>query len=140
MSRVADKHGFAVVYPQGKPDRRDVPHWNARLKISDIDDVGFLTALAKDLQRAHDLDPERTFASGVSNGGFMSYHLACELSDEPLIRIELDGVRALLKKPDPFGIDLVLVVDHVAFVVFPGNNIKATLSEQFYVPFGWSDQ
>ena len=78
MSRVADKHGFAVVYPQGKPDRRDVPHWNARLKISDIDDVGFLTALAKDLQHTHDLDPERTFASGVSNGGFMSYTLAAE--------------------------------------------------------------
>ena len=78
MSRVADKHGFAVVYPQGKPDRRDVPHWNARLKISDVDDVGFLTALAKDLQHTHDLDPERTFASGVSNGGFMSYTLAAE--------------------------------------------------------------
>ena len=59
MSRVADKHGFAVVYPQGKPDRRDVPHWNARLKISDVDDVGFLTALAKDLQHTHDLDPEK---------------------------------------------------------------------------------
>ena len=64
--------------------------------------------------------------------------LASELSDEPLSRIELDGIRALLKKPDPFGIDLVLVVDHVAFVVFPGNNIEATLSEEIYVPFGWS--
>ena len=40
--------------------------------------LGFLTALAKDLQHTHDLDPERTFASGVSNGGFMSYTLAAE--------------------------------------------------------------
>ena len=78
MSRVADTHGFAVVYPQGKPDRRDVPHWNARLQISDVDDVGFLTALAKDLQHTHDLDPQRTFTSGVSNGGFMSYTLVAE--------------------------------------------------------------
>ncbi|MBT4887874.1 MAG: prolyl oligopeptidase family serine peptidase [Planctomycetaceae bacterium] len=78
MSRVADTHGFAVVYPQGKPDRRDVPHWNARLQISDVDDVGFLAALAKDLQHTHDLDPQRTFTSGVSNGGFMSYTLVAE--------------------------------------------------------------
>jgi polyhydroxybutyrate depolymerase len=78
MSRVADKHGFAVVYPQGKPDRRDVPHWNARLTLSETDDIGFLSALAQKLQRTHNLDPERTFASGVSNGGFMSYTLAAE--------------------------------------------------------------
>ena len=78
MSRVADTHGFAVVYPQGKPDRRDVPHWNARLTLSETDDIGFLSALAQKLQRTHNLDPERTFASGVSNGGFMSYTLAAE--------------------------------------------------------------
>ena len=66
--------------------------------------------------------------------------LASELSDEPLIRIELDGVRALLKKPNPFSIDLVLVFDNVAIVVLPSYNIEATLCEEIYVPFGWSDQ
>ena len=62
------------------------------------------------------------------------------MSDEPLSRIELERVRALLKKPDPFGIDLVLVVDHVAFVVLPSNNVEATLSEEIYIPFGWSNK
>ena len=81
MSRVADAHGFAVVYPQGTPDRRDVAHWNARLALSDTDDIGFLSELAKNLQRTHNLDPERTFASGVSNGGFMSYTLVAERPD-----------------------------------------------------------
>ena len=83
MSRVADKHGFAVVYPQGKPDRRDVPHWNARLNISDIDDVGFLTALAKDLQHTHDFGgailhkicPRTSFAQGLfSCASLHRYH------------------------------------------------------------------
>ncbi len=81
MSRVADAHEFAVVYPQGTPDRRDVPHWNARLTLSETDDIGFLSALAQKLQRTHNLDPERTFASGVSNGGFMSYTLVAERPD-----------------------------------------------------------
>ena len=66
--------------------------------------------------------------------------LASELSDESLSRIKLDGIRALLKKPDSFGIDLVLVVDHVAFVVLPSNNVEATLSEEIYIPFGWSNK
>lgn len=81
MSQVADANKFAVVYPQGTRDRRDVPHWNARLTLSETDDIGFLTALAKNLQRTHNLDPERTFASGVSNGGFMSYTLVAERPD-----------------------------------------------------------
>lgn len=81
LSRVADEHGFAVVYPQGLPDRRGIPHWNARLKISEVDDVGFLKALVMFLQDKHELDPERTFVSGVSNGGFMSYTMLAEASE-----------------------------------------------------------
>lgn len=39
MNQVADTHKFAVVYPQGKKDTRGVPHWNARLSISKVDDI-----------------------------------------------------------------------------------------------------
>ncbi|MDA9778341.1 prolyl oligopeptidase family serine peptidase [Rubripirellula sp.] len=80
MNRVANANQFAVAYPQGLPDRRGITHWNARLKISEVDDVGFLKSLAKQLQREHSLDPKRTFVSGVSNGGFMSYTM---ISEEP---------------------------------------------------------
>ena len=78
MNQVADTHKFAVVYPQGKKDTRGVPHWNARLSISKVDDIDFLTQLAKELQQQHDLNAEQTFASDVSNGGFMSYTLVAE--------------------------------------------------------------
>ena len=56
MSRVADAKKFAVVYPQGLPDRRRVPHWNARLKLSTVDDIGFLKAFFVSLQKKHGLD------------------------------------------------------------------------------------
>ena len=78
MNRVADANRFAVCYPQGTKDREGTPHWNARLTISRTDDVGFLSELAADLQARHQLDPKRTFASGISNGGFMSYTLVAE--------------------------------------------------------------
>ncbi len=78
MNEVADEHGFAVCYPSGSQDERDRTHWNARLTISDTDDIGFLTALALFLQNEYRLSPQKTFSCGFSNGGFMSYTLACE--------------------------------------------------------------
>ena len=81
MNRVADANGFAVCYPQGEKDRRGIPHWNARLKISKVDDIGFLSALAVRLQATHKLDPNKTFTCGISNGGFMSYTLVAEKPD-----------------------------------------------------------
>ena len=82
MTRVADEKKFAVVYPQGLPDREGIPHWNARLKLSKVDDIGFLKALVESLQKKHALDPKRTFVSGVSNGGFMSYTMVSEHPDQ----------------------------------------------------------
>ena len=82
MSRVANAKRFAVVYPQGLPDRKGIPHWNARLKLSDVDDIGYLKELVGSLQSKHDLDPKRTFVSGVSNGGFMSYTMVSEHPDQ----------------------------------------------------------
>ena len=82
MNRLADQHGFAVCYPQGSgDDRRGTPHWNARLKISRVDDIGFLSELAQHLQQNHKLSPERTFVCGISNGGYMSYTLVAERPD-----------------------------------------------------------
>ena len=81
MKRQADAHGFVVVFPQGTPDRKGATHWNAQLGISDTDDIGFLTELARALQAEHGLDPGRTYTSGISNGGFMSYALICQRPD-----------------------------------------------------------
>lgn len=78
MNVQADKHGFAVCYPQGSDDAEGVPHWNARLRISQTDDVAFLARLALALQNKHGLNPNKTFVCGVSNGGFMSYTLVAE--------------------------------------------------------------
>jgi hypothetical protein len=43
-----------------------------------VDDAGFLAELALYLQQEYGLNSEATFSCGYSNGGFMSYTLACE--------------------------------------------------------------
>lgn len=44
-------------------------------------DVEYLSALAGFLQEKYNLDPEKTFVTGFSNGGFMSYTLMCQAGE-----------------------------------------------------------
>ena len=81
LNALADTVGLALAYPQGGDDAEGVSHWNARLNISTTDDVGFLVQLAKHLQKRHGLAAQRTYSAGISNGGFMSFTLACEAAD-----------------------------------------------------------
>lgn len=81
MNAVARRHRFAVCYPQGTRAVTNETHWNANLSISSVDDIDFLTQLAAHLQATHKLSAEHTFSCGMSNGGFMSYTLACERPD-----------------------------------------------------------
>jgi len=79
MDEIADSEGFAVVYPQGVQAEQET-HWYAGLNIT-VDDVGFLSALARNLQKEYQLNPEKTFIAGYSNGGFMGYELLTKSPD-----------------------------------------------------------
>ena len=81
---LADKEMFAVCFPDGTIDQEGNQFWNVGYALhsdATVDDTGFIVALTEYLQRQHDLDPERTFASGFSNGGDMSLQLAAHASD-----------------------------------------------------------
>lgn len=49
---------------------------------NNIDDVGFLSALMDTLMADYSIDTNRIYATGLSNGAFMSYRLACEESNK----------------------------------------------------------
>jgi polyhydroxybutyrate depolymerase len=81
MNQFADQYGFAVCYPRGTIDSSGDRFWNVGYAFHQnetVDDVGFLTALAVYLQETHELNPDYTFATGMSNGGEMCYMLACQ--------------------------------------------------------------
>lgn len=78
---VADTAGFLLVHPMGTLDLSGQPYWNAGWGGS-VDDIGFTSALIDSLSAAYSVNLERVYSTGMSNGGFMSYTLACELSSE----------------------------------------------------------
>ena len=79
----ADEYGFVVCYPSGLIDNFDASHWNANFdeSMTTVDDIGFLSNLAFHLQEEYNLNPEETFTCGMSNGGYMSWSLACHAPD-----------------------------------------------------------
>lgn len=86
LSDKADQENFIVVYPEGITSPTGVTTWNAGVccgyaSATQVDDVGFINALIDKLESELNIDPNRIYATGMSNGGFMSYRLACELSD-----------------------------------------------------------
>ena len=75
LSRVADREGFAVVYPDA-----DGPRW--RISAAEAPtDVRFLDALLDRLDASGCLDDDRVSAVGVSNGGGMAARFACAGED-----------------------------------------------------------
>lgn len=77
---LADTHGFIVVHPQGLLDANGITHFNAEWQ-SDVDDIGFSSALIDHIASEYSIDLDRVYSTGMSNGGFMSYTLACRLSE-----------------------------------------------------------
>jgi polyhydroxybutyrate depolymerase len=78
---IADTAGFIVVHPQGTVDLLGNTHFNVGWGTSSVDDLGFTAALIDSLSAEYSINQDRIYSTGMSNGGFMSYHLACELSE-----------------------------------------------------------
>lgn len=86
FSQLADKEGFIAVYPNGS-GRTKLLTWNAYnccafAYETNVDDVGFISALIDELIVDYRVDPSRISVTGHSNGAMMTFRLACELSDK----------------------------------------------------------
>lgn len=75
---IADTANFILVHPMGTLDGSNQPYWNANWGGT-VDDIGFTEALIDSLALDYNINMDRVFSTGMSNGGFMSYTLACEL-------------------------------------------------------------
>ncbi len=78
---MANEDGFLIVVPEGTVDSQGNTHFNVGWGNSNIDDVGYTEALLDELSTEYNINQKRVYSTGMSNGGFMSYRLACELSN-----------------------------------------------------------
>ena len=79
MDSYAHSKGVAVVYPEAINNS-----WNVGTGrgLNRQDDVGFINVLIDSIATDYNIDLDRIYACGMSNGGYMSYELICSLSDK----------------------------------------------------------
>ena len=89
LNGFAQSNNFVAVYPDGignQPDGTGFQTWNGGYccgpaATQTVDDVSFIRDLIAQLKTTMPIDSRRIYAMGHSNGGILSYKLACELSD-----------------------------------------------------------
>lgn len=82
LSEQAARFGFVVVYPQGYQRSWNAGDCCGPAQRDHIDDLAFTQAILDDLASVVNIDPQRVFATGFSNGGKMAYRLACEFPSQ----------------------------------------------------------
>ena len=79
-NRVADAEGFIVVYPSGL-ESVGPRVWHVGREGGLPADVRFISDLIDKLETEYNIDRNRIYANGLSNGGGMSFVLSCTMSD-----------------------------------------------------------
>jgi polyhydroxybutyrate depolymerase len=74
----ADSGHFVVAYPDGQ-----MRAWNAgsccgEPQRTNLDDVGFITAMVGSIEQQMPIDTARVYATGMSNGAMMALRLGCQ--------------------------------------------------------------
>lgn len=103
LGRVAAARGIILAAPEGTVDSDGLRFWNATdaccdLNGTGVDDAGYLAEVIEEIQSVASVDPKRIYLVGYSNGGFMSYRMACEHADLVAAIVSLAG--ASLARPD----------------------------------------
>lgn len=78
---IADTANFILAMPNGTPDLTGTLSWNT-FGLSQIDEISFFRQFIDSLSEDYSIDQDRIYSTGMSNGGFMSYDLACGLNDK----------------------------------------------------------
>jgi len=79
MNDYALQQNIAVLYPQGINNSWNVfTYWDT----NDSDDVSYISELIDIVSTNFHIDLDRIYACGMSNGGYMAYRLACDLSNK----------------------------------------------------------
>jgi polyhydroxybutyrate depolymerase len=89
LNEKSNEEGFIVVYPEGTGymiNERLFGSWNGGTCCppaydNNVDDIGFIKKMIDELKTNFNIDNNKIFSTGMSNGAIMSYGLACELSD-----------------------------------------------------------
>jgi polyhydroxybutyrate depolymerase len=78
---LADEQGFIAVYPEGVGASWNVNGCCGQAGSEMLDEIAFVRAIHAEVTKAACIDPNRVYASGISQGGGMAHHVGCLAAD-----------------------------------------------------------
>jgi polyhydroxybutyrate depolymerase len=96
LRRMAAAGRMVLVAPDGAMDRAGRRFWNASGACCNfdrraVDDITRLEKLIDEWRARPDIDPERVYIVGFSNGGFMAHRLACWMDERLAAIVSIAG-------------------------------------------------
>lgn len=120
-------HPFFIVSPTATvQDLFSATEWNEGVNpLHTIDDVSYISALIDSVMVNYNINPERIYCTGFSDGGFMTNRLACELNNRIAAFASVGGTRASSIDCNPDrGIPVFHIHGNADEVVgYDGNNL-----------------
>lgn len=131
---IADQENFLLVTPEATVPN-NVTFWNNTSDPTKADDVGFINALIDEMINRYNIDADRIYAAGSSNGGYMCLQLACELSGRIAAVAAVKGVMndTQLANCNPSNPTPILQLHGTADNLVSYSDVPATL--QFWASF-----
>lgn len=122
--QIAEEDKLILIFPEGVVRPNDETGWNDcrgdTTTTPSTDDVGFIAAMIQQFRSSFSIDANRIYASGTSNGGFMSLRLALELSDQiAAVGVNAAGMPAISKCAGAVRLTSVLFMRGTADPIVP---------------------
>ncbi len=140
FSALADREGFLVAYPDAwehhwNDGREDAVSESHRLKV---DDAGFLVAMIDAVGREFPVDTKRVYASGISNGAFMSHYLGATKASRiaaiaPVVGGLADPFHKVFSPSEPVAVMIVQGTED-PLVPYPGGDVEAIRKRGKLIP------
>lgn len=97
---IALEYGFILVAPDGTVDQDGSRFWSATDSCCDfydtgVDDAAYIEGLIDEAKGRYNIDAKRVYVMGHSNGGYMSYRMACDHADSVAAIASLAGAMYL---------------------------------------------
>lgn len=97
FGEIVDEQNYLLVAPNGTRDADKRYFWNAtdaccNFYGSEVDDVGYVVGLIDEISGEYNVDPDRIYLFGHSNGAFLANRIACEHSEQLAAIATLAGV------------------------------------------------
>ncbi|TPV33278.1 hypothetical protein FJ651_09290 [Paucihalobacter ruber] len=79
---LAESENFILVTPEALAVVGNIRIWNQQSSPNAADDVGYIDALIDEVSSDYNVDLDRIYIAGSSNGAFMALEIACKLSEK----------------------------------------------------------